>query len=67
MKYPRIRELREENDVKQQEIADYLHIAQNTYSQYENGNRDIPIEIFSQLADYYHTSIDYLVNRVENR
>ena len=67
MNYPRIRELREENEVKQKVIADYLHIAQNTYSQYENGRREIPIEIFSKLADYYRTTIDYLANRVDQR
>ena len=59
----RLRDLREDNDLKQQQIADFLNIRQNTYSQYENGKREIPIAMLWKLADYYHTSIDYLVGR----
>ncbi len=61
----RLRDLREDNDIRQQQIADYLNIGQNTYSQYENGKREIPIAILWKLADYYHTSIDYLVGRTD--
>ena len=57
----RIRDLREDNDLTQKEIAEYLHIKQNTYSQYENGHRQIPIEMLIQLARFYQVSIDYLV------
>ena len=57
----RIRDLREDGDIPQKEIADYLHIRQNTYSQYETGKRNIPVETLIQLADYYHTSVDYLL------
>ena len=66
MKYPRIKELREDNDIRQQTIADYLFIAQNTYSQYENGLRDIPINVLSSIADYYNTSVDFLIGRTDN-
>ena len=57
----RIKEMREDRDIKQKELADYLHIRQNTYSQYENGQRQLPIEILIQLAKYYNTSTDYLL------
>ncbi len=57
----RLRELREDNDLTQKELAEYLHIRQNTYSQYENGIRQLPLEMLIQLALYYHTSTDYLL------
>ena len=57
----RIKDLREDADLTQQELADYLHIRQNTYSQYENGHRQLPIEILIALAKYYQTSTDYLL------
>ncbi len=57
----RLKELREDNDIKQKEIADYLHIKQNTYSQYENGQRQIPVDALIQLATFYNTSVDYLL------
>jgi len=60
-KYQRIRDLREDNDLKQSTVADYLNINQNTYSYYERGERGMPIEIFIKLARYYNTSVDYLV------
>ncbi|MCQ2477357.1 MAG: helix-turn-helix domain-containing protein [Clostridia bacterium] len=65
--YLRLRDLREDNDLKQSQIADILNIKQNTYSQYENGKRDIPIDLLWKLADYYHTTIDYLVGRTDKR
>ena len=57
----RIRDLREDNDFTQKQIADYLHIRQNTYSQYETGNRQIPIDVLTALAALYKTSTDYLL------
>ena len=57
----RIRDLREDMDITQQTIADYLHIKQNTYSQYENGQRQLPIDILIALAKYYGTSTDYIL------
>lgn len=62
MKYERIRNLREDHDLTQTDIANYLHISQRTYSRYENDERAIPIEILIKLAAYYSTSVDYLIN-----
>lgn len=57
----RLRDLREDNDITQKALADYLHIKQNTYSQYETGHREVPINILIALAHYYNTSTDYLL------
>lgn len=57
----RLRDLREDNDLKQYQIAKLLNIKQNTYSQYENEKREIPIDLLWKLADFYKTSIDYIV------
>ena len=59
--YKRIKDLREDNDKLQKEIAELLSISQQYYSEYENGNRTIPIVHLITLAKYYNTSIDYLV------
>ncbi|MBP3475955.1 MAG: helix-turn-helix transcriptional regulator [Lachnospiraceae bacterium] len=56
-----IRDLREDHDLKQKEIADYLGVSQQTYSNYENGNREIPIWVVQQLSAYYKVSTDYLL------
>lgn len=63
MVFENIRNLREDNDKKQQELADYLNIKQTTYSKYELGKINIPIEVFIKLADYYGVTIDYIVGR----
>ncbi len=63
----RLRDLREDSDIKQSELAEYLNIKQNTYSQYENEKREIPITTLWKLADYYHTSIDYIVGRTDKK
>lgn len=63
----RLKSLREDSDIKQKEIADYLHIKQNTYSQYENGQRQLPIEILIQLAKYYKVSTDYILELSDNK
>ena len=57
----RLKDLREDADIKQKALADYLHIKQNTYSQYENGQRQIPIEFIILLAKYYNVSTDYIL------
>ncbi len=57
----RLKDLREDLDIKQKDIADYLHIKQNTYSQYENGQRQLPIEVLILLAKYYNVSTDYIL------
>lgn len=63
----RLKDLREDNDIKQSELAEYLNIRQNTYSQYENGKREIPIFLLWKLADYYDTTIDYIVGRTDKK
>lgn len=57
----RIKDLREDHDLLQKNIADILDIAQTTYSQYELSKRDIPYEIIIKLANFYNTSVDYLL------
>ena len=57
----RLKDLREDSDLKQKEIAEYLHIKQNTYSQYENGQRQLPIDILIKLAKFYNVSTDYIL------
>lgn len=57
--------MREDRDLTQNEIARYLNIKQNTYSQYETGKREIPIELLWKLADFYQTSVDYLIGRTD--
>lgn len=61
----RIRELREDNDYKQKEIAELLHISQATYSRYETGDLEIPHSALQTLADFYKTSVDYLLGRTD--
>ena len=63
MKFENIRNLREDNDKTQKEVAAYLNITQTTYSKYELGKINVPIDVFIKLADYYTVSIDYLVGR----
>ena len=59
--FPRVRDLREHHDLTQRQMAEYPQIHQTTYSDYELGNLNIPIEVFIKLARFYKTSIDYLV------
>ena len=61
----RLKDLREDRDLTQKKLSEYLHIKQNTYSQYENGQRQIPLEILIKLADYYDITLDYLVGRTD--
>ena len=63
----RIRDLREDNDLTQRQIADYLNIRQNTYSQYETGHRQIPVDVLMALAALYKTSTDYLLGITDCR
>ncbi|GKX28087.1 transcriptional regulator [Vallitalea longa] len=67
MIFPRVRHLREDLDLKQKDIASIIGIDQSTYSDYENGKLNIPIETFIKLADYYNTSIDFLVGRTDKK
>ena len=61
----RIKDLREDKDLTQKELANYLNISQVAYSYYELGKRSIPLEILAQLADFYNTNIDYLLYRTD--
>ena len=63
----RIRDMREDRDIKQREIADYLLCDQSLYSKYERGERPVPLEVMVKLAKYYKTSIDYLVGLTDNK
>ena len=65
--YRRIRDLREDNDLFQKDLALYLNCSQVCYSQYERGSRDIPTDVLIKLADYYGTSIDYLLGRTDTK
>lgn len=59
----RIRDLREDNDLTQRQIAEYLMCDQSLYSKYERGERDLPLEYAAKLAEYYGVSVDYLLCR----
>ena len=63
MIFKNIRNLREDNDKTQKELAEYLNIKQTTYSKYEIGKINIPIEMLIKLADFYDVSLDYLTGR----
>lgn len=62
----RLRDLREDHDLMQKEIAAGLGIQQTVYSRYERGYQTIPLEHLVKLADYYHVSTDYLLDRTDN-
>ena len=59
--YPRLKDLREDHDLSQQQVADYLGMKQPQYSRYERGYRDIPTDILIKLAKFYKTSTDYIL------
>ncbi len=64
--YQRIRELRENRDLKQRHLAEYLNCSQQVYSNYELGQRDIPTEVLIRLSEFYHVSVDYLLALTNN-
>ncbi|MBE5803659.1 MAG: helix-turn-helix transcriptional regulator [Clostridiales bacterium] len=64
--YPRIRDLREDRDLLQKDLAKLLHCSQQTYSDYECGKVDIPTEALIALADFYQTTTDYILGRTQN-
>lgn len=64
--YKRIRDLREDNDITQTAVANYLGMKQPQYFRYENGLRDIPSDILIKLADFYDVSTDYILGRTNN-
>ncbi|MDE5984906.1 MAG: helix-turn-helix domain-containing protein [Eubacterium sp.] len=65
-KYQRIKDLRTNNNFTQAQIAEYLHVKQSTYSQYETGSRDISVNAIDKLSDFYNVSIEYILGRTNN-
>jgi len=63
--YRRIRDLREDHDLTQRQVAQMLGMSQTGYSKYETGENDIPTAILIKLANYYKTSVDYLLGRTD--
>ena len=64
--YEHLRALREDKDLSQKQLADLLQVHQTTYSDYERGNVNIPVPALIKLADFYKTSIDYLVDHTDD-
>ena len=65
MQFPNIRNLREDRDLRQRQLAEVLHVSQNTYSQSETGIIELTAEKLVLLADFYDVSVDYLLGRTE--
>ena len=65
--YPRIRDLREDRDLTQTDIANILNMKQSQYCIYEKGYRDIPTDILIKLADFYNTTTDYILGRTNKK
>ena len=63
----RIKDLREDSNLTQEEVAKHLHVKQNTYSQYENGQRQLPLTCLIALAEFYKTSTDYILGLTDKR
>ena len=67
MLYPRIKDLREDADLKQKQVAEILHVHEITYLRYETGQREIPFDLAIALAKYYRVSLDYLAGLTNHR
>ena len=67
MKSQRIQDLRTDADMSQKQLSEILHISQRSYSHYETGSRNIPVEMLIRLANYYDISVDYLVGRTDKK
>lgn len=65
--YKRLRDLREDRDLSQTAVAKLLHMSQTGYSKYETGENDIPTHVLIALADFYDTSVDYLLGRTNQK
>ena len=65
--FRRIRDLREDSDKSQQEIADYLFVQRTVYCRYERGEREIPVWALIKLAQYYHVSTDYILGLTDRK
>lgn len=66
MQFKNLRNIREDRDLKQKDLAKVLNVSQNTYSQYETGIISITAELLIKLADFYNVSVDYLLDRTDN-
>ena len=66
MQFKNLRNIREDRDLKQKDLAKVLNVSQNTYSQYETGVISITAELLIKLADFYNVSVDYLLDRTDN-
>jgi len=66
MLFERVRSLREDRDIRQAQMAKYLQVHQTTYSDYELGNLNIPVDVLIKLAKFYKTSIDYIVGLTDD-
>ena len=67
MKFQRIQDLRTDADMSQKQLSEILHISQRSYSHYETGSRNIPVEMLIRLANYYDISVDYLVGHTDKK
>ena len=67
MKFQRIQDLRTDADMSQKQLSEILHISQRSYSHYETGSRNIPVEMLIRLAKYYDISVDYLIGRTDKK
>ena len=67
MKFQRSQDLRTDADLSQKQLSEILHISQRSYSHYETGSRNIPVEMLIRLANYYDISVDYLVGRTDKK
>lgn len=65
--YKRLRDLREDADLKQRQLAELLSVSQATYSRYESGELDVPSSVLIRLADFYSVSVDYILGRTDKR
>ena len=65
--YPRIRNLREDNDISQTKLGYLIGMSQTGYSKYETGENDIPTQVLIKLADFYQTTTDYLLGRTDKK
>jgi len=66
-KYQRIRDMREDADLSQAKLGEILHISQRSYSHFETGTRSLPVDVLIKLADYYNVSVDYLLERTDDK
>lgn len=66
MQFHNLRAIREDRDIKQKDIAAYLNVSQNTYSQYETGVISLTADVLIKLSDFYNVSIDYLLDKTNN-